>query len=115
MIGVDHQLAWADTDKMQASKQQCVIPVIFFLQPNDTMNFFLLFSLLAFIITADAQLNCSREPDELQFLFMASNGSSFNSYSSLVGVDMALERINGNSSLLPNFTLSYSDVVDTQV
>ncbi|XP_011405199.1 PREDICTED: gamma-aminobutyric acid type B receptor subunit 1-like [Amphimedon queenslandica] len=78
------------------------------------MNFFLFFSLLAFIITANAQLNCSHEPDELQFLFMASNGSSFNTYSSLVGVDMALERINSNSSLLSNFTLSYSDAVDSQ-
>uniref|UniRef100_A0A1X7UH13 G-protein coupled receptors family 3 profile domain-containing protein n=1 Tax=Amphimedon queenslandica TaxID=400682 RepID=A0A1X7UH13_AMPQE len=77
------------------------------------MNSCLLF-LLAFIITSSAQPNCSHQPDELRFLFMASNGSSFNSFSSLLGVDIALERINSNSSILPNFTLSYSNAADSQ-
>uniref|UniRef100_A0A1X7VPL5 G-protein coupled receptors family 3 profile domain-containing protein n=1 Tax=Amphimedon queenslandica TaxID=400682 RepID=A0A1X7VPL5_AMPQE len=76
------------------------------------MNTCLLF-LLAFIITNDAH-NCSRQPDELQFLFMASNGSLYNSFGSLLGVDIALEKINSNSSLLANFTLRYSNAADSQ-
>ena len=81
-------------------------------------SFFLSFVALVvigFSSTSNAH-NCSRQPNELQFLFMASNNfNTFFTYSSLVGVNMALDRINSNSSLLSDFTLNYSNAVDSQV
>ena len=81
-------------------------------------SFFLSFVALVVIgfSSASNAHNCSRQPNELQFLFMASNNfNTFFTYSSLVGVNMALDRINSNSSLLSNFTLNYSNAVDSQV
>lgn len=78
------------------------------------------FSLLFFLVAGSslAQENCSdaaRRDNELQFLFMASGGSAFNDISSVVGVQIALEKINANSSILTNYTLNYSSIVDSKV
>lgn len=62
-----------------------------------------------------SQVNNGTNGNSLEFLFMASNGSSFNSYSSFVGMEIALERIRANTSLLNNYTLNYSNIIDSQV
>ena len=51
----------------------------------------------------------------LKFLFMGSSGAAFNTLGSVVGSIIALERINANSSILKNYTLSYSAIEDTKV
>ena len=51
----------------------------------------------------------------LEFLYMTSFGQSLNSSGSVVGMMMALDRINANSSILADYTLDYSAIIDSQV
>jgi hypothetical protein len=45
---------------------------------------------------------------------MSSFGEAFVSGGSVIGVEMAIERINSNNSLLSNHTLYFNGVVDSQ-
>ncbi len=58
-------------------------------------------------------LNDSRQ--SLEFLYMTSFGVSLNSSGSVVGMMMALDKINSNSSLLPDHTFGYTSIADSQV
>ncbi len=51
----------------------------------------------------------------LEFLFMTSFSESLNTSGNAVGMMIALEKINANSSILPDYNLTYSAIVDTQV
>lgn len=46
---------------------------------------------------------------------MTSAGEAFDSSGSAVGMIMAVRDINANSSVLPNYTLTHTRVVDSQV
>ena len=72
--------------------------------------------LLLLLCSVNAQ-DCQSVNDSqsLEFLYMTSFGASLNSSGSVVGMMMALDKINRNSSLLPNYTLGYSSIVDSQV
>ena len=59
--------------------------------------------------------SCPQKIHTLKFLFMTSFGLAFNSSGSVVAMMMALERINANSTILADYTLEYSDIVDSQV
>ena len=61
------------------------------------------------------QENCNSSNQTLEFLYMTSFGEAFNSSGSVLGMMMALERINSNSSVLPGYQLNYNSIVDTQV
>ena len=62
-----------------------------------------------------ANSNCTRNEKELQFLYMTSAGEAFDSSGSAVGMIMAVRDINANSSVLRNYTLTHTPVVDSQV
>ena len=53
--------------------------------------------------------------EPLYFMFMASNSSVFNTTGTAPAVDMALERINGDPSLLSGYTLRYPMLLDSMV
>ena len=84
-------------------------------------HLFLLFLFLICCISVTGQLqvgNCTQtrgSTSTLEFLFMTSFGEAFNSSGSAVGMMMALDRINSNTSILAGYNLTYSAVVDTQV
>ena len=75
----------------------------------------LVLSLLYLVDSQDVPSCPQRDNSTLKFLFMTSFGSAFNSSGSVVGMMMALERINANSTILADYTLEYSDIVDSQV
>ena len=52
----------------------------------------------------------------LNFIFVSSlNSSSFRSAGTAPAVDLALERVNAEPSLLPGYRLQYSTLLDSQV
>lgn len=62
------------------------------------------------------QRNCSNaDPAEIQFLYMTSFGEGFNSSGSAVGMMIAVDRINSNDTILANYTLTHTPVIDSQV
>ena len=84
-------------------------------------HLFLLFLFLICCISVTGQLqvgNCTQtrgSTSTLEFLFMTSFGEAFNSSGSAVGMMMALDRINSNTSILAGYNLTYSAIVDSQV
>lgn len=56
-----------------------------------------------------------QDGNTLEFLFMTSFGESLNSSGNAVGMMLALDRINANSSILPDYNLTCSSIIDTQV
>ena len=84
-------------------------------------HFFLLFLFLICCVSVTGQLqvgNCTQprgSTSTLEFLFMTSFGEAFNSSGSAVGMMMALDRINSNTSILAGYNLTYSSIVDSQV
>lgn len=60
------------------------------------------------------QLNVCPQAN-LSFLFISSSGNSFNSFSSFIGMQIAVERINDDDTILPDYTLGYSTIGDAMV
>ena len=60
-------------------------------------------------------INCYRSNNTLEFLYMTSFGAALNSSGSAVGIAMALEKINTNSTMLADYQLEHGNTVDSQV
>ena len=63
--------------------------------------------------------NCSNatvsEPNEMIYIaFMTAFSGSFVSSGAIPAVDLAIERVNQNSSLLKGYVLNYTRIVDTK-
>ena len=72
-------------------------------------------AVLSLVGTSNGLDSCEERNGTLDFLFMTSFGGAFNSSGSALGMMMALERINANSTVLPDYKLGYTSIVDSQV
>ena len=77
-----------------------------------------LLAVLALTIVASrvaAQNHDEEAPVELTFMFITSNNSLFNSSGTRAAVDMALERINRDATLISGYSLSRTEELDSNV
>ena len=52
---------------------------------------------------------------QLHFSYITSKSGTFVSSGGIPVVDLALEQINNRTDILPNYTLSYTTILDSQV
>lgn len=68
------------------------------------------------VLLLAAAVSCANsERTPLHFLYIYADSSSYNSTGAIPAVDIALENINGDSSLLPGYTLNYTQPLDSKV
>ena len=60
-----------------------------------------------------SQSNDSRIP--LYFSYITTKTGDYVGAGAIPAVDLALEQINNSSSILPNYTLEYTDILDSNV
>ena len=75
----------------------------------------LLLTPLLFLATVGGQPGLYCNDSTLEFLFMTSFGAAFNSSGSAVGAMMAVDRINSNDTILPDYQVVFDEVIDTEV
>ena len=59
--------------------------------------------------------NAVRNTSQLKFSFITSLTGDFVASGGITAVDIALEQINGSPEILPNYTLGYTDILDSNV
>ena len=73
-------------------------------------------AVLLLLLQASISAETSDVAEEpLYFMFVSSTSSVFNSSGTAPAVDLALEKINGGSSLLSGYTLRYPMPLDSKV
>ncbi len=85
------------------------------LQPGFLLMLALLLLINAGLPAADTASCGAASNTTLEFLYMTSFGESLNSSGSVIGMLLALEKINSNSSILANYTLDYSNIANSEV
>ena len=73
----------------------------------------MLLSLLRICITTDTM--SEDEKVELRFSYITTKTGGFVSSGSIPMVDFALEQIKNRTDILPNYTLSYTNILDSNV
>ena len=79
-----------------------------------------LLAALAFVVVSQSAGTIAQRQDsgasiELSFMFITSNNSLFNSSGSRAAVDMALERINQDTTLISGYHLNRTEDLDSDV
>lgn len=79
-----------------------------------------LLAALVFVIASRPEGTAAQSQDgeasiELSFMFITSKNDLFNSSGSRAAVDMALERINRNATLISGYRLSRTEELDSNV
>ena len=68
------------------------------------------------VLLLAAAVSCANsERTPLHFLYIYADSPSYNSTGAIPAMDIALENINGDSSLLPGYTLNYTQPLDSKV
>ena len=57
---------------------------------------------------------CQGEKTRLSFQLHISQGDSFDHFDFIPAVDLALERINSDEKVLPDYKLEYTEIIDPQ-
>ena len=70
---------------------------------------------LKLVLLAVAVSCANNERTPLYFLYITSDGPSYSSAGAIPAVDIALEKINGDPTLLPGYTLNYTEPLDSKV
>ena len=64
--------------------------------------------------TVDAQRSCANKKS-ITFAYIAAKSGALVTSGAKAAVDLALEEINSRNDILPNYTLSYSTIRDSEV
>ena len=80
---------------------------------NKVFSVLMLLSLLRICITIDT--TSGAEKTVLHFSYITTKSGGFVSSGSIPMVDFALEQINNRTDILPNYTLNYTNILDSNV
>ena len=80
---------------------------------TSAMQVLILVVLMSSLQQVHGQSNDSRIP--LYFSYITTKTGDYVGAGAIPAVDLALEQINNSSSILPNYTLEYTDILDSNV
>ena len=71
----------------------------------------ILYSSLLWLLVSASQVHCI----PIHFSYITAKSGEFLSSGAIPAVDLALEQINNRTDILPNYTLSYTTILDSKV
>ena len=80
---------------------------------TSAMQVLILIMLMSSLQQVHGQSNDSRIP--LYFSYITTKTGDYVGAGAIPAVDLALEQINNSSSILPNYTLEYTNILDSNV